>query len=237
MRKNKNAVTLTNKKKNAKTKEANNNENSIMQYLKPKNSETKPEEICPIAEEKPKELNFSNVSVIIKDKKTANIINNNNPLNSFIKSEVSDNYIKESNENYKNKIIIDDDFVKDFIYLTKTSFEKIESNLAQFNEQLGLNFFNKSSYEKFNENLEILVTKFFLHVEDYFLYVPTILSNLKIEDLDLLKDHKHKIKLFEGFQNSINICLQYQPMTNKEVLLIINIIKLDFISLQCVLKN
>jgi len=67
-----------------------------------------------------------------------------------------------------------------------------------------------------------MITKFFLHIEEYFLYVPNMLSNLKIEDLCLVKDQKHKIKLFEGFQNTINICLQYQPITNKEV---INLIK------------
>jgi hypothetical protein len=221
MKKNKNGTAQTNKKKNAKNKETNNNENSIMHYLKPKNSETKPEEITPIIEEKSTQLNFANITALIKDKKCANK-NYNNPLNFFIKSEVSESYIKESNENYKNKIIIDDFFIKEFLNLTKNSFEKIVANLALFNEQQRLNFYHKSTYDKFSENLELMITKFFLHIEEYFLYVPNMLSNLKIEDLCLVKDQKHKIKLFEGFQNTINICLQYQPITNKEV---INLIK------------
>lgn len=217
MKKTKNGAAQTNKKKNGKKKEINNTDNLIINYLIPKNSETKEEDINPIMEEKPKQLNFSNISNIIKEKKTANNINNNNPLNAFIKSEVSDSYIKESNENYKNKIIIDDVFINNFICLTKNSFDKLESNLAFFNEQNGLNFYNKNNYEKFSGNLELLICKFFLHLDDYFLFVPNILSNLKIEDLMIIKDQKHKIKLFEGFQNTINICLQYHPITNREV--------------------
>ncbi len=212
MRKNKNAV--TNKKKNAKIKDSNLNENSIMHYLKPKIIDSKIEEKIKIIEENSRDINYYNNSSISKDKK--NFIQNN-ALNSFIKSEVPESYIKENNDNYKNKIIINDVFIDNFRETIKNSFERLEYVFGEIKPFEGVNFYSKNVYNKINENMDLLLIKFFLHIEDNFLYVPNILSNIKIEDLNKFSDKKHKIKLFEGMQNSMNICLQYQPITTKEV--------------------
>jgi len=199
MRKNKNAV--TNKKKNAKIKDSNLNENSIMHYLKPKIIDSKIEEKIKIIEENSRDINYYNNSSISKDKK--NFIQNN-ALNSFIKSEVPESYIKENNDNYKNKIIINDVFIDNFRETIKNSFERLEYVFGEIKPFEGVNFYSKNVYNKINENMDLLLIKFFLHIEDNFLYVPNILSNIKIEDLNKFSDKKHKIKLFEGMQNSMN---------------------------------
>jgi len=235
MKKNKNAVLKTNKKKNAKNnKDTNNSENSIINYLKPKSSETSILQISHLKEGNQNQINYqnynntllarertnsnsSNNNLNLNNNQNLNVNRNNNPLNVFIKSEVPPNYTRECSDNYKKKIIIDDVFIDNFINLSRNSFKLLENEFIEICEKEGLNFFNKNSYDILNQNMHLLIVKFFLHVEDYFFYVPNILTDNKFEDIINMEYQKNKIKLFEGFQNSIDICLQYHPTSSKEV--------------------
>ena len=153
MKRIKHAVVSTNKKKNGKTKQ-NNNEKSILDYLK------KP--VIPQS---------------IIDQKIPQVEENNNKnknlFNIYIKPEVPKINISESYENYKNKIIINEDFINNFNSFFHPIFEKIKISFSELQEKQNIIIYNEEIYNKFSENLNSLITKFFLHIEDY-LYTSLI---------------------------------------------------------------
>ena len=119
---------------------------------------------------------------------------------------------------YKKKILFNEEFVENlkiilepFLKQTKISLftQKINENLA-LDDVLYDNFFN--------ENIENIITKFLLQLNDDFLYVPVSFLNKESKNVD-----KSKLKLMEGFNESKYINLQYQASNSKEVNFFLNI--------------
>jgi hypothetical protein len=216
-------------------------EGSILQFLKPKNSlliakenlnenedlKNKTEE-----EEEENSETFSsnttskkNIKITIPIKRRQNIFQENNEDQNEQKlqnKQIPKNQLnlhkikKETNENSKKKIILNENFIEEFLKNFSFFNEEIEKNLKFFNEKNNNKIFSKKNFSNCNDNLNLFVIKFFLHIEEIFIFVPNFLSNSKMEDLKEIENKKHLFKLFEGFNNDNNF-LNYQPISSKEV--------------------
>ena len=208
------------KRTNKKEKDLIKPEGSILQFLKPKISvETESlyeEDIKSKSEENENsELNSCNSfrKNIIKIPLRQNIFPENQNLQNFQNLQ---KIKRDTNENYKKKIIINENFIKEFLENFSFFSEKIEKDLKNFDEKNNKKIFSKENFTKFSANIDLFVIKFFLQIEEIFIFVPNFLSNSKMEIEDLKEIEKHLFKLFEGFDNSNNY-LNYQPIASKEV--------------------
>lgn len=212
MKRNTRAGQKTQKKKNEKSK-LNTSEKPIWAFMQPKSSAVKGDDTSSIVTERSEENKEKNITInnSCQEKK--------NPLNLFIKSEVSEVNISESDETYKNKIIINDNFICRFKELIGPLFGKIEECFMSLENSHNLRIFNKTLFDDLGlMNNESLLIKFFLHIDQRFIYVPNLLSSKRLDDFSGIRSEIYKIKLFEGFQDAKNIAFQYHPITANEVI-------------------
>lgn len=205
----------TNKKKTNKNQQNNPDAKSILQFLKPKNSENS--EIS-ITEDENKSFksasNSLNLTFDNKNPKRQFNFNFKSTENSQIPFGFKN---KETNEDYKRKIIINEFFIEEFLKNLSPCIKEIEKNLKNFDDKKNLKIFSKKNFGDFRRNIDLFVIKFFLQIEEIFIFVPKFLSNEKLEDLKEIETEKHLFKLFEGFDKMDNY-MNYQPITGKEVI-------------------
>jgi hypothetical protein len=222
-------------KKDKKQKLKQETEGSILQFLKPRNSTltekenlNENEDIKSKTEEEEEEENSETFSSNTIQKKTIKISlplqgrqnffqeNQNKEIQNQQKIHIPIKIKSEKNENSKKKIIINEIFIEEFLKNFSFFNLEIEKNLKIFNQKINNKIFSKKNFTDFNNNIDLFVIKFFLQIEEIFIFVPNFLSNSKMEDLKEIENKKHLFKLFEGFDNNINF-LNYQPISSKEV--------------------
>jgi hypothetical protein len=125
---------------------------------------------------------------------------------------------REKNEDSKRKIIINENFIEEFLNNFSLFNETIKKKLKFFNENYNYKIFSEKNYNVFNKNLNLFLIKFFLQIEEIFIFVPNFLSNSKMEDIKdkEFEKKKHLFKLLENFDSS-DCYLNYQPITKNEV--------------------
>ena len=156
--------------------------------------------------------------------KTKEINNNSEKINKLKKSEIklirnpskqglktNNNLILNNNEgiDYKNKILINEDFVDNLKLLLEPFITKIKISVNNTKSNLDI---TNDEYELFiNNNINNIISKFILHLKG-FIFIPKSFMNKNSKIVD-----KAKTKLIEGFDNTKFISLQYHGLNSHEV--------------------
>jgi hypothetical protein len=120
--------------------------------------------------------------------------------------------ITQNTVDYKNKILFNENFVENLKILLEPFLNMNKKSL--FSQNFGdKSMLELEVYEDYTlYNLDSILTKFLLQMEDKFLFVPKCFMT-KEEGID-----KTKLKLFEGFNDLKYVSLQYYPENSKEVI-------------------
>jgi hypothetical protein len=141
----------------------------------------------------------------IKPSKTYNLIQNPS------KHLISGDFQSQSILDYKNRILFNEDFIEN-LKLILEPFLDYNKNILLKQINTIEHIVHQETYEEFvKNNLENIIIKFLLQIDDKLLFVPKSFMN-KNE-----KPDKSKLKLIEGFTDSKYLCLQYHPTSLKEV--------------------
>jgi hypothetical protein len=142
---------------------------------------------------------------VLKTKKQINLVKN--PSKQCLKYNQVDNVMNYNNS--RNKLLINENTIHDLKNILEPFFENLKDSLFKQNIN---NFLQKEIYDSFYQtNLNTILTKFMLQVDDYFIYVPRSFMS----EIDHLE--KEKMVFLTGFNNTKYISLQYQPEIQKDV--------------------
>ena len=142
----------------------------------------------------------------IKPSKTYNLIQN--PSKHLISGDFQSQCILD----YKSRILFNEDFIENLKLILEPFLVSNKNNLLKQINTID-HIIPQDSYEVFiKNNLENILIKFLLQIDDKFFFVPK--SFMKKNE----KQDKSKLKLIEGFTDSKYLCLQYHPTSLKEVI-------------------
>jgi hypothetical protein len=202
MKRKKNNDAFNHNNKKIQSSNSNSGEKTLLDFWKPVRA--KPSDTKGIRS-KSKSVAEEIEKIEVKPTKTYNLIQN--PSKHLIAGVFQPQNFLE----YKNKILFNEDFVENFKIILEPFLENNKNNLLS-QEISGDEILNEEVYEKFlTNNLENILIKFLLQIDDKFLFVPN--SYMNKND----KPDKTKLKLIEGFNDSKYLCLQYFPLNSKEV--------------------
>lgn len=128
-----------------------------------------------------------------------------NPSKQILKAPI----VSESLVDYKHKILFNEEFVRKLKLLLEPFLNQAKNCLVKISPSL----LEEETCDKFiTSNLDSILTKFLLQINDDFLFVPISYMNKNESTVD-----KSKLKLLEGFNDLKYISLQYYPIKAKEV--------------------